>query len=182
MNRPPELTGTPFVSLRAPAAIQELAVRRSSRRGRRAVAFALLLGATVVGAFPARAQEPTLRCMGGERLPASDLKRGIAILVIWASWSPRSQDIEGRIRAIHGHFGGQARIVAVNYQEEAGAVRDFIKGRDFGAPVCLDADGEFSKSYDIATLPGLLILKNGQAVFHGRLPDDAEGVIARYLR
>jgi hypothetical protein len=175
MNRPPELTGTLFVSLSA---------RRSSRRGWHALALALLLGAAVVGGIPApaRAQEPTLRCMGGERLPASDLKHGVAILVVWASWSPRSQDIEGRIRAIHGHFGGQARVVAVNYQEEAGAVRDFIKGRDFGAPVCLDTDGEFSKSYDIATLPGLLILKSGQAVFHGRLPDDAEGVIARYLR
>jgi hypothetical protein len=51
-----------------------------------------------------------------------------------------------------------------------------------GSPVCLDPDGVFSRKYNVATLPGLLVVKDGQVAYRGKLPDDADRVIAELLR
>jgi len=145
----------------------------------------LVTAMTLLVAFPflSGAQAPiTLSCVGGERLNDADLARGSTIVVVWASWSPRSRNIVERVGPLAGRWGSQARVFTVNFQENAQAVQGFLAGRSFGAPVCLDADGAFSKKYNIATLPGLLVLKDGQVAYRGRLPDDADRVIADLLR
>jgi thiol-disulfide isomerase/thioredoxin len=122
-----------------------------------------------------------LSCLGGQRLSDGDLSRGTTIVVVWASWSPRSRDIVQRVNPIASRWGGNARVVTVNFQEERPAVEGFLAGKGLAAPVCLDADGVFSRKYNVATLPGLLVVKDGQVAFHGKLPDDAERVIAELL-
>jgi hypothetical protein len=47
--------------------------------------------------------------------------------------------------------------------------------------VFLDTDGSFSRKYAVATLPGLLIIRDGQVVYKGRLPEDPDRVIADFL-
>jgi len=147
-----------------------------------AAAFAWLVAAGVAG--PVRAQEPgvSLNCLGGARLSDGDLARGTTIVVVWASWSPRSRGIVERVSPLAGRWGGQARVVTVNFQEDRQAVEAFLAGKNLGAPVCLDPDGAFSRKYNVATLPGLLIVKDGQVAYRGKLPDDADGVIAGLLR
>ncbi|MGH9360780.1 MAG: TlpA family protein disulfide reductase, partial [Thermoanaerobaculia bacterium] len=73
-------------------------------------------------------------------------------------------------------------VVTVNFQEDRGAIEAFLAGKQLAVPVFLDPDGAFSKQYTVATLPGLLILKNGQVAFRGKLPDDPDSVIASALR
>jgi len=137
----------------------------------------------VVLPFRGRTQPPvTLSCVGGERLNDADLSRGATIVVVWASWSPRSRDIVERVGPLAGRWGGRARVFTVNFQENAQAVQGFLAGRSFGAPVCLDADGAFSKKYNIATLPGLLVIKDGQVAYRGKLPEDPDRVITDLLR
>lgn len=145
-----------------------------------AAAFACLM---LLAAGPARGQEPgvSLNCLGGARLNDGDLARGTTIVVVWASWSPRSRGIADRVSPLAGRWGGQARVVTVNFQEDRKAVDAFLAGKNFGAPVCLDPDGAFSRKYNVATLPGLLIVKDGQVAYRGKLPDDADGVIAGLL-
>ena len=46
----------------------------------------------------------------------------------------------------------------------------------------LDSDGGFSKKFGIAVLPGLLVVMDGEVVYRGKLPDDADRVIADILR
>jgi thiol-disulfide isomerase/thioredoxin len=142
------------------------------------LAVALLVGFPLRGA----AQPISLSCLGGERLSEADLARGTTIVVVWASWSPRSRDIVERVSPLARRWGGQARVLTVDFQENAQAVQTFLAGRSLGAPVCLDSDGAFSKKYNIATLPGLLVVKDGQVAYRGRLPDDADRVIADLLR
>ncbi|HVR99265.1 MAG TPA: hypothetical protein VMW27_21775, partial [Thermoanaerobaculia bacterium] len=79
-------------------------------------------------------------------------------------------------------WGGQARVVAVSFQENRQAVEGFLSGKNFGAEVFLDEDGAFSKKYSVATLPGLLILQNGEVKYQGKLPDDPDRVISEFLR
>lgn len=139
------------------------------------------LSVLVLLATPVAAQDIRLQGLGGERLAESDLARGTTIVVVWASWSPRSRDIAARVSPLARRWGGQARVMTVNFQEDRAAVEGFLAGKDFGAAVYLDPDGAFSKKYAMATLPGLLIIKDGQVVYRGKLPDDPDRVIGEFL-
>lgn len=154
--------------------------RKAPLRAAAAVALLALLAGLPV---PARAQEVNLACLGGGgHLAEADLARGATIVVVWASWSPRSRDIAERVAPLASQWGGRARFVTVNFQEDRAAVERFVAGKSLGAPVCLDPDGAFSKKYNIATLPGLLVLKDGQVAYRGKLPDDPGQVISAALR
>ena len=145
---------------------------------------AVLLAVLLVGAAaPAAAQGGVLlQGLGGERLSESDFAQGTTICIVWASWSPHSRDIVARVNTLAQKWGGRARVVTVNFQEDRSAVEGFLAGKSLGPPVFLDADGVFSKKYAVATLPGLLIIRNGQAVHSGKLPDDPDKAIAEALR
>lgn len=143
-------------------------------------AFAVVLALFAL-AVPAAAQNIRLQGMGGESLADADLARGTTIVVVWASWSPRSRDIVARVNPLASRWGGRARVITVNFQEERGAVEGFLSGKGLGVPVFLDPDGSFSKKYAMATLPGLLIIKDGQVVYRGKLPDDPDRVIGEFL-
>lgn len=143
-------------------------------------AVVLTLALLSLAALPAvvRGEAVDLTCVGGGRLTDADLGHGTAIVVVWASWSPRSRGIAERVGALASRWGGRARVVTVNFQEDGAVVEHFLGGKGLGAPVCLDPDGNFSHNYKVATLPGLVVLKDGQVVYSGKLPDDPDSVIA----
>jgi hypothetical protein len=145
-----------------------------------AALLAAVLAQAVLTA-PAAAQDVSLSCVGGGRLGDAELSRGTTIVVVWASWSPRSRDIVQRVDALAGRWGSRARMMTVNFQEDGPAVQKFLAGKNFGVPVCLDPDGAFSRKYNVATLPGLLVVKDGQVAYRGKLPDDPDGVIGDAL-
>lgn len=151
----------------------------SVRLGVTALAAVLALSAL---ALPARAQEVSLSCLGGGSLSDADLSRGTTIVVVWASWSPRSRDVAQRVGALSQRWGSRARVMTVNFQEDGPAVQKFLAGKSLGAPVCLDPDGAFSRKYNVATLPGLLVVKDGNVTYRGKLPDDADAAIEGALR
>jgi thiol-disulfide isomerase/thioredoxin len=132
-------------------------------------------------AVAAGAQEVHLDGLGGERLTDGDLTRGTTIIVFWTSWSPHSRDIVARVNPLSQRWGGKARVVTVNFQEERQAVEGFLSGKGLAVPVFLDNDGAFTRKYTMATLPGLLIIRDGQVVYKGRMPDDPDRVIADFL-
>jgi thiol-disulfide isomerase/thioredoxin len=122
-----------------------------------------------------------LSCLDGTRLVDADLGRGTTVVVVWASWSPRSRDIAERVAALASRWGRRARIATVDFQEDRQAVEHFLAGKSLGAPVCLDPDGAFSRKYNVATLPGLVVIKDGQVAHRGKLSDDADQVLAGLL-
>jgi len=142
--------------------------------------FAALFAALAVA--PLAAQGVRLRGLDGSELADGDLARGATVAVIWASWSPRSRDIVERVNPIAARWGAQARVVTVDFQEDRPAVERFLAGKGLAAPVYLDADGAFSKKYAVATLPGLLVVKDGQVTYRGKLPDDPDRVIGEALK
>jgi thiol-disulfide isomerase/thioredoxin len=128
------------------------------------------------------AEDIRLGCLRGETLSDADLAKGVTIVVVWASWSPRSRDIVERVNPLAARWSGRARVLTVNFQEDRSAVDGFLAGKSFAVPVCLDADGSFSKKYNVANLPGLLIVKDGQVAYRGKLPENPDQVIADLLR
>jgi thiol-disulfide isomerase/thioredoxin len=145
----------------------------------RIFACALLLS---LAATAASAQGDGMSCSGGQRLSAAELRQGTTLAIFWASWSPKSRDVFERINAAAAKWGGRARVVAINYQEDPQEARRALNGRTVNAPVCFDVDGSFSNSYDVATLPEFVLLRDGAVAVRGRLDDEADGKIAGAIR
>jgi thiol-disulfide isomerase/thioredoxin len=143
----------------------------------------LALAALAVGvATLADAQEVALRGLAGEVLRDADLARGTTIIVVWASWSPRCRDVVPRVNALARRWGDQARVITVNFQEDRATVEGFLAGQSLGPPVFLDTDGAFAKRYAMTTLPGLLVIQNGEVAYRAKLPDDPDRVLAEIIR
>jgi len=123
-----------------------------------------------------------LQGLRGERLGSTELGQGTIILVFWSSWSPHSRDIVARVNLLADRWASRARVLTVNFMEDRPAVDGFLSGKGLGVPVFLDPDGAFSRKHAVATLPVLLILRDGQELYKGRLPDDPDRVIADSLR
>jgi thiol-disulfide isomerase/thioredoxin len=153
----------------------------SSRKRPRwlAAGLAVLLGLAVT--LPASAQGPRLAGLQGGQLTEADLAQGATVIVVWASWSPRGKDIVDRVNAIQGRWGSRARVVTVNFQEDRGTVEGFLAGKRLAVPVYLDSDGAFSKKHAVTTLPGLLVVRDGNVAYRGRLPDDPTSILAETL-
>jgi thiol-disulfide isomerase/thioredoxin len=155
----------------------------TSSASRRMATAVLVAALALLALSPAAsgAEDVSLSCLGGGRLGDADLARGTTIVVVWASWSPRSRDIAARVSALAGRWGARARVVTVNFQEDRPIFERFLAGKALGAPICLDGDGAFSRKYNVATLPGLLVVKDGEVAYHGKLPDNPDQVIGDLL-
>lgn len=153
----------------------------SPASGLLALGLSAALAALILATAPPLAAQVRLTGLRGEQLAESDLAQGATIIVVWASWSPRSRDVVERVNPLARRWGGQARVITVNFQEQRAEIEDFLAGKGLSVPVFLDVDGAFSKKYAVATLPGLLVLKDGQVAFRGKLPDDPDRVIAEIL-
>jgi thioredoxin-like negative regulator of GroEL len=116
------------------------------------------------------------------QLSEADLSRNATITIVWASWSPRGQDIVARVNAIHSRWNSRVRVVTINFQEDPAAVQRFLGGKGLAAPVFLDRDGDFAKKFAVTNLPGLVVFRDGQTPYQGRLPDDPDSVLNEIFR
>jgi len=142
-----------------------------------------VLGVTILlGAFLApqvRAQAGIdLQGLRGESFSEAELSRGPTIVVVWASWSPRGRDVVDRVNSLHRSWSAKSRVVTVNFQEDRATIEEFLSGKGLQAPVLMDQDGAFAKRYAITALPGLLVFRDGQKAFGGRLPDDPDRILS----
>lgn len=151
---------------------------------RHGLALALILAL----APPCAAQDDTadrnrlvLQRLDGEALTVADLGRGTTLLVVWASWSPRCRDVTSRIDRLAKTWGGQARVASVVFQEDAETAREAVDHRGLEAPVYLDLSGDFSKRHAVTTLPMLLIFRDGELAFRGKLSGNPDPVVERIL-
>jgi thiol-disulfide isomerase/thioredoxin len=149
-----------------------------------AVLAASLLFVLAAGALaPLAAQQGgSLPGLRGGQLSSADLAQGTHIIVVWASWSPRCRDISPRVNDLEQKLSGQGRVVTVNFQEETAAIDAFVREHPLNAPIYLDRDGEFSKGHAVTTLPGLIVVRQGEVLFQGRLAADADAQVRELLR
>lgn len=148
------------------------------RRSFPALALLVALATT-----PAAAQESfRLSGLGGGALTDADLARGTTIVVVWASWSPRSRDIVSRVNPLAERWGARARVVTVNFQEDGGAIEPFLAGKELRTPVYLDREGVFAKRHKVFNLPALVVFVDGRTAYSGKLPDDPDRLLSEVLR
>ncbi len=147
------------------------------------LASALFLGAALFALPPssAAADDEGLTGLDGTRLTEAELSEGNLIIVVWASWSPRSRGIGPRVEALAARWSDKARVITVNFQEGADKARSFARAQRLEVPVYLDPEAVFAKRYAVTSLPFLLVLSDGEAAFAGKLPADPDRAIARAL-
>ena len=150
------------------------------RMARMTVGLACLLVAALVPA-QASAQGLQLAKIGGGTVSEAELMKGTTIAVVWATWSPRGKDIVQRINKINAKWGGSARVVAINFQEDATTIQKFLGDQKMNVPILLDKNGRFSKKHAVTWLPGLLVLQDGETAFRGRLGDNPDVVLTQAL-
>lgn len=143
----------------------------------------LLILAAVLLPPPVLAEARPFRLEGlrsGEVQPA-ELLQGNVIVIVWASWSPRCRDIVERSNAVVDRWGDRARVLSVVFQEDPETVERFLAGKRSRVPIFLDRDGAFSKRHTVTHLPGLLIFRDGDTGFSGRLPNNPDSLIEQTL-
>ncbi|MCB1035431.1 MAG: TlpA family protein disulfide reductase [Acidobacteria bacterium] len=119
-----------------------------------------------------------LEGLRGEAFREAELEQGSTILVVWASWSPKCRDIVDRVNALQSRWSSSARVVTVNFQEDPEDARRFLEGKRLEAPVFMDRVGAFAKKHSVATLPSLLLFRDGRELYRGALPADVDRLIA----
>jgi thiol-disulfide isomerase/thioredoxin len=146
------------------------------------LALSLLLGSLTLWAQPPVIEpELRLKSLQGDVLDAKEFAHGSYVLVFWSSWSPRSRDIAKRVTGLANAWREKARVVTVDFEEDRQAIETFLSVRPMAAPVFMDVDGTFARKYGIATLPGLLVLRDGTALYRGQFPDDPDRVLLSVL-
>jgi cytochrome c biogenesis protein CcmG, thiol:disulfide interchange protein DsbE len=104
--------------------------------------------------FPA--PDFSLKTPDGKAYTLSDL-RGQAILInLWATWCPPCRAEMPAIQRLYEEYRAQGFIVlAVNstIQDDPLAIAPFVKEYALTFPILLDETGEFSRSYEIRSLP-----------------------------
>lgn len=146
---------------------------------RLASTLAIVIFCALVWSQPSVAQGGLiLHGLRGETFSEADLSRGPTIVVLWASWSPRGRDVVDRVNALHRSWSSKGQVLTVNFQEDRATIEQFTSEQTFQVPVLMDTDGAFAKKYAVTSLPGLLVFRDGQKAFGGRLPDDPDRVLA----
>ena len=145
------------------------------------MALLLLVFTAICPPVVAQGRDYQLEGLDGSRLGPADLGQGVVIAVVWASWSPRGKDVAARTNSIVDRWGSQARIIMVNFQEDKSEAQAFLAGNKTKAKVYLDSNGAFAKRFSVTNLPGLVIFKDGNTVFSGKLPNNPDQLIAQTL-
>lgn len=142
-------------------------------------ALAAILLAAAPGVALAANEEFRLEAANGSALTPADLDRGTTLLVVWASWSPRCRDLPERLAALATSWDARARLLTVNFQESPEQATLMLA--QFQAPTFFDRDGVFAKRHAVATLPGLVVYRDGEVLYQGRMPDDADALLRELL-
>ncbi len=127
---------------------------------------------------PARAL-PT-QVLVGPAVTVASLRGKPAAINFWASWcDPCRQEAAGFAR-LPQQLGGGARLVGVNWNDNANDARAFVKKYGWHFPVLRDASGTVGNDYDLTGLPTTFILnRHGRVVRVLRGPQTADDVKAQ---
>jgi thiol-disulfide isomerase/thioredoxin len=110
---------------------------------------------------------------GGE-LALSDFSGEVVVLDFWATWCPPCRKAMPKIEALSEQYADQSVVVyAVNQQESAEKVKQFMEQQDLDLTVLLDKSGSIGSNYGVRGIPTtVLIGKDGtvQATHSGYSP------------
>ncbi len=102
--------------------------------------------------------------LNGKKISLSDFRGKVVFLNFWATWCAPCRVEMPAMQKLHSRFKGQNfAMVAVNLQESARKVRDFVERYKLTFTVLLDSHGEVGSRFAVRALPTTFILdKSGR--------------------
>ncbi len=129
----------------------------------------------------------TLTSLDGTNIALSDLKGQVLLINVWATWCPPCRVEMPTIQAAYEQYHDQGfTVLAVNLQEDPGAVAAFMRESKLTFPALLDRDGQVSRTYQALSLPSSFFVdRRGvmRAVYRGPMPRSIiAGTVEQLLR
>ncbi len=115
----------------------------------------------------ATAPDFTLFSPAGEEIDLSDFEGQVILVNWWATWCP---PCKAEMPALNDFYETHKTdgfvVLAVNSQEGASTVKDFIQDNGFTFPVLLDSQGQVMDRYHVRALPTSFIIDRHGVIQH----------------
>ena len=119
----------------------------------------------------------------GHALSLESLRSRVVLLNVWATWCLECRAELPVLEQLHRDYASQGlTVIALNFREEPGTVRQYARGLGLTLPLLVDSVGAIAKSYGVIGLPtSFLIGRDGRAVARAIGPREWASVEARTL-
>lgn len=109
----------------------------------------------------------SLKDLSGNTVKLSDYKGKIVILNFWAVWCKYCKLEMPDLNELNSELekDGKAVILAVDSQEPAGTVKDYLDKNNINLRVLLDSDGSITQKYGITGFPTTFIINTDGSVY-----------------
>ncbi len=116
------------------------------------------------------APEFTLISLTGENVALSDYAGQVVMINMWATWCPPCKAEMPEINAFYeAHKQEGFVVLAVNNQEDAITINEFIQANGFTFPVLLDTQTEVVDLYRVQGLPTSFIIDRNGFIQHTQI-------------
>jgi thiol-disulfide isomerase/thioredoxin len=129
---------------------------------------------------PARAAAPALptAVLHPPAVDLGALRGRPAVINFWASWCGPCRHEAGELERASRMLRGRARLVAVDWSDNAGDARAFVRAHGWTFPVLRDGDGEVGDRYGLHGLPTTFVLDaSGRIVARLSGPQTAASIV-----
>lgn len=111
---------------------------------------------------PIAADDFRLASLAGANVRLSDYRGRVVFLNFWATWCPPCRSEMPSMERLHRRLRGRGlEIVAVDLQEDAAAVKSFVKDSSLTFTVLLDADGAVGGAWGAQSIPTTYLIDRG---------------------
>lgn len=128
-----------------------------------------------------KAPEFNLIDLEGNRVSLKDYSGKAIVLYFWTTWCPHCKKETSRLIKLKQEFPDKLEILAINYKESIGRVKNFALKYGINYKILLDNKGEVFRLYNIIGVPGVVILdREGFIQFIGsKLPKDYKEIFKK---
>ena len=135
--------------------------------------------------YPADTRPPgfSAASVDGPAFLLESLRSRVVLLNFWTTWCLECRAELAVLEKLHREYAARGlMVVAVNYREDAGTVRQYARELGLTMPLVLDSTGTVRQSYGVIGLPTtFLIGRDGRAVARAVGPRDWAGPEGRVL-
>jgi peroxiredoxin len=128
----------------------------------------------------------TLQGLDGKKIALSSFKGKLVFLNFWATWCPPCRAEMPAMERLYQKLKGKGlEILAVDLQEEAKSVQNFVKQNKLSFTVVLDKDGRMGATYGARSIPTSYIIGRNGDVLGGTIGGkewDSPEMIAFFTR
>lgn len=108
-----------------------------------------------------QAEDFALELLNGKKFQLSEHKNKVVVLDFWATWCVPCVQAFPQLIGATSKYPDDVVFIAVNQQENAATIRDFLKAHEWTAEVALDRDGNIGRMYQVDGIPQTVVIGRG---------------------